>query len=284
MNTSLDCIPCFIRQALEAARFTSDNPTLHEAVVRRVLDAAAKIDLMQSPPVVSRWIHRQLREITGCRDPYHSVKERFNRAALALLPELSMKVGVSQDPLTSAVRLAIAGNAIDLGPENAVALEDLRQTIFQTFSEPLYGNLEGFRRSVAAAGCILYLADNAGEIVFDRLLIERLPMERITLAVRGHPVINDATMADAEAAGLHRLVTVIDNGSDAPGTMLDDCSTEFREVFEKADIIIAKGQGNYETLSDVPEKMFFLLKVKCPVIASRVALNTGAHAILPSGF
>lgn len=284
MNTSLDCIPCFIRQALEAARFVSDDPAFHENVVRRVLTITAGIDLMQPPPVVSQSIHRQLREITQRPDPYRTVKDRFNRAALGLLPELSAKVENSPDVLASAVRVAIAANAIDLGPESAVTPEDLRQTIFQAHSEPLYGNVEGFRRSIAAADRILYLADNAGEIVLDRVLIEQLPRERTILAVRGAPVINDATLADAETAGLHGLVRVIDNGSDAPGTILNDCSPEFCEIFREADIIIAKGQGNYETLSDAPERVFFLLKVKCPVIASRVGLGIGAHAILPPDF
>jgi len=284
MNTSLDCIPCFIRQALEAARFVSDDPAFHEDVLRRVLEVAAKLDLMQSPAAVGQWIHRQLRAITGQSDPYRCVKDRFNQVALQLLPELLSIAEASPDPLAAAVRLVIAGNAIDSGPGNGLAPKDVHQALYRSLSDPLYGNLEGFRRAIALARSILYLSDNAGEIVLDRLLIDRLPTEGTTLAVRGQPVINDATMFDAEAAGLHRLVKVIDNGSDAPGTILNDCSSEFCALFRKADLIIAKGQGNYETLSDEPKKMFFLLKVKCPVIASRVRLDIGTHVILSSGF
>jgi damage-control phosphatase, subfamily I len=284
MKTSLECISCFIRQSLEAARFVSDDPTFHEDILRRVLEAAAKIDLMQSPAAVGQWIHRQLRKMTGQNDPYHDIKELFNQIALMLLPELLAKAGVSPDPFAAAVRLAIAGNMIDLGPENVLAPENVRETLLRAFSEPLYGDLEGLRQAAAAAKHILYLSDNAGEIILDRVLIERLPRERTTLAVRGHPVINDATIEDAKTGGLHRLVTVIDNGSDAPGTILDDCSAEFCRLFRKADLVIAKGQGNYETLSDEPKEMFFLLKVKCTVIASRVGLGIGTHAILPSGF
>jgi hypothetical protein len=173
---------------------------------------------------------------------------------------------------------------IDLGPENMLTPEDVRQTLLRAFSEPLYGDLEGLRRAAATAEHILYLADNAGEIILDRVLIERLPGERTTLAVRGYPVINDATIEDAKTGGLHMLVTVIDNGSDAPGTILDDCSAGFCRLFKKADLVIAKGQGNYETLSDEPKTVFFLLKVKCQVISSRVGLHIGTHAILPSGF
>jgi uncharacterized protein with ATP-grasp and redox domains len=284
MKTSLDCIPCFLRQSLEAARFVSDDHTFHEQILRHVLKAAAEIDLMQSPAAVGQWIHRQIREITGQKDPYHDAKERFNQVALNLLPEFSAKVEASTDPIEAAVRLTIAGNTIDMGPENTLTPEGVRNTLLRAFSEPLYGDLDGFRGAIGQAKSILYLADNAGEIVFDRVLIERLPVERTTLVVRGHSVINDATMADAEAANLNRFVSVIDNGSDAPGTILNDCSEDFLELFKGANLIVAKGQGNYETLSDEPKTIFFLLKVKCSVIASQVGLDIGTHAILPSGF
>jgi len=284
MKTSLDCIPCFLRQSLEAARFVSDDHAFHEHILRHVLKAAAGIDLTQSPAAVGQWIHRQIREITGQKDPYRDAKERFNQVALNLLPEFSAKVEASNDPIEAALRLAIAGNTIDMGPENMLVPEGVRNTLLRALSEPLYGDLDGFRRAIGRAKSILYLADNAGEIVFDRVLIERLPVGRTTLVVRGHSVINDATMADADAAHLDRFVSVVDNGSDAPGTILNDCSAEFRERFKGAALIVAKGQGNYETLSDEPKAIFFLLKVKCAVIASRVGLDIGTHAILPSGF
>jgi uncharacterized protein with ATP-grasp and redox domains len=144
------------------------------------------------------------------------------------------------------------------------------------------GDLEAFRQAVAEATDILYLADNAGEIACDRLLIQQLLSVRVTLAVRGGAVVNDATLADAEAVGLHELVEVIDNGSDAPGTLLSDCSEDFRKRFAKADLIIAKGQGNFETLSDTGGNIFFLFKVKCPVIAAHVGLPLGTHVLTGS--
>jgi uncharacterized protein with ATP-grasp and redox domains len=126
----------------------------------------------------------------------------------------------------------------------------------------------------------LYLADNAGEIAFDRLLVERISPGRVTLAVRGAPVINDATLADAQAVGLDKIVEVIDNGSDAPGTILDDCHSDFRRRFAGADLIIAKGQGNYETLSDGPGNLFFLFKAKCPVIADHIGQPVGTQIMV----
>lgn len=149
----------------------------------------------------------------------------------------------------------------------------------QALSKPLVGDTEAFRQAVAKATAILYLADNAGEIACDRLLIQQLLPVRVTLVVRGGAVINDATRVDAEAARLHELVEVIENGSDAPGTLLSDCSEDFRKRFAEADLIIAKGQGNFETLSDAEANIFFLFKVKCPVIAAHVGLPVGTHVL-----
>ena len=143
-----------------------------------------------------------------------------------------------------------------------------------------YGDFARFKSEVDEAREILYLADNAGEIAIDRLLIEELGPERVTLAVRGSAVINDATIDDARAVGLHELVRVIDSGSDAPGTILEDCSVELRERFRTADLIVSKGQGNFETLSDIDTDIFFLLKVKCPVIATHIGLPPGTHALV----
>jgi uncharacterized protein with ATP-grasp and redox domains len=135
--------------------------------------------------------------------------------------------------------------------------------------------MDAFGEALAEAENILYLADNAGEIVFDRLLIEQLPMEKVVVAVRGLPAINDATIQDAKIAGITELVEVIDNGSDAPATILEDCSERFLDAFNRADLIIAKGQGNYETLSDIDKNIFFLLKAKCPVIAGHIGCEVG---------
>jgi uncharacterized protein with ATP-grasp and redox domains len=126
---------------------------------------------------------------------------------------------------------------------------------------------------------ILYLVDNTGEIFFDKLLIQQMPNDKMTFVVRGYPVINDATLIDAKIAGLTEMVEVIDNGSDAPGTILEDCSKEFLRHFSDADLIIAKGQGNYETLSNSNKCIFFILKAKCPVIARDIGCEIGSLVI-----
>lgn len=279
MRTSLDCISCFVRQALDAARMVSTDPAVHERIVREVLRWAGEMDLDEPPPVLGQRIHRRLREITGVEDPYRAAKDHQNRMAMDLMPDLKSEVVSAEDPLMVAARLAIAGNVIDMGVNGEVSESDVRQALHQALAEPLDGGWSDFRQAAAQARSILYLADNAGEIVFDRLLIEQLSPERITLAVRGAPVINDATMADALAVGLHEIVEVIDNGSDAPGTILEDCNQDFTRRFAEADLILAKGQGNFETLNDEPRDIFFLFRAKCPVIAAHVGLPVGTHVL-----
>ena len=284
MKSSLDCIPCFVRQALEASRFISDDPAVHEQVVREVLRMTAEMDLNQSPPLIGQMIHRRLRQITAIDDPYRQVKYRFNTMALAMLADLQKQVDNAPDQLALAVRVAIAGNIIDYGVNGNLTEEEAQQVIGQMLCEPLLGDIDVFARAVGKANDILYLADNAGEIVFDRVLIEQLPTQRITLAVRGNPVINDATRIDAKAAGLDKIVEVIDNGSDAPGTILSDCSEMFQKRFDQADMIIAKGQGNFETLSNVSKNIFFLFKVKCPVIGRNIQADVGTLVLSRKDF
>lgn len=257
----------------------TEDPGFHTRVIREVLGWAGQIDLDKPPPFMGQLIHRRLREITGIKDPYRAAKEQANNMALNLFPELKAKIKTAADPLDLAARLAIAGNILDMAVKADLTLSDLRDSVNEALEEPFTGEQEIFRRAVAGARRILYLADNAGEIVFDRLLIEELSPARVTLAVRGFPVLNDATMADARAAGLHEIVKIIANGSDAPGTILEDCNENFCKHFHDADLILAKGQGNFETLSDRADNIFFLFKVKCPVIANHTGLPVGAQVV-----
>ncbi len=280
MNTCLECLPCIFRQTLDAVRRVSEDLAFHEQVVREVAGWVQTADLNQPPPVLAQRIHRLLRERTGVVDPYAGAKARDNALALSLLPELRERLARAADPLFLAVRLAIAGNLIDLGPKHELSAEEILRAIRQAESEPFSGEIESLRKASASARQILYLADNAGEIVLDRLLVERLEPSRVTVAVRGVPVINDATLSDAQAAGLSEVAEVISNGSDAPGTVLSDCNAAFRERFAQADLVISKGQGNFETLSAAPRDICFLFKVKCPVVAAKAGLPLGTQALL----
>jgi len=276
MQIFVDCIPCFIRQALDAARLATDDQQIHEQVVREVLALANDLDMSQSPPVMGQKIHRLIRQLVGVEDPYRDVKRQFNNAALQLYPRLRTYIIESKDRLETALRLAIAGNIIDFGVNSTLQESDLEKMIGECLVVDLSDmHLGPFQQALDEAEEILYIADNAGEIVFDRLLIEQLPIEKVTVVVKGSPIINDATMEDAVLAGLPRIVEVIDNGSDGPGTILETCSQAFVDRFREADLVVAKGQGNYETLSDVDKHVFFVLKVKCPVIAKDLGCEVG---------
>lgn len=239
------------------------------------------MDFRNSPPVMGQYVHRLIRRLVADDDPYRNIKDRFNRLALALYPEIEKRLEGSRDPLETAVRLAIAGNIIDLGSNSDLEDSRVEEAIEGSLVAPLSKSaVEDLRESAGRATSILYLGDNAGEIVFDRLLIGQLPRQKVTYVVRGSPVINDATMSDAVATGMTDLVEVIDNGSDAPGTMLETCSAAFRRRFQYAELVIAKGQGNYETLSETNRNIYFLLKVKCPVIARHIGCDVDDLAML----
>ena len=277
MRTYCECVPCFLSQALEAVRFVTDDEAVHEKVLRGVLRMVSTMDLSKPPIAMGQHVHRLIRGLADDDDPYREVKDRFNRAALCLYPELKQRVERSPDPLETAVRLAIAGNVIDFGMNRNLQESDVHAAIEQATEAPIDQDTIGtFRKAMSDASSILYLGDNTGEIVFDRLLVEQMPLEKVTFVVRGSPVINDATMDDARAAGLTEIVEVIDNGSDAPGTLLESCSEVFRKRFEAADLILSKGQGNYETVSHIPKNIFFLLKAKCPIIARDLGCEVGS--------
>mgnify|MGYP000109068881 CR=1 FL=1 len=282
MKAELDCVPCFVRQVLQAVRIVSSDPSVHEQMVREMLPWIAEMDFRQPPPVFAQHVYRRLRDLTGVADPYESIKIHLNRMATQVVSRLTARLETATDPLLTAAKLAIAGNVIDLGASDDVSESDVVESVNQVLAQPLGGDIEQFRQAVGRARRILYLADNAGEIVFDRLLIDTLGPGRITMAVRGEAVLNDATMADALAAGLPEICDVIDNGSDAPGTLLDDCSNAFCRQFDEADLIIAKGQGNFESLSEYKGNIFFFFKVKCPVVATHAKLPVGTHALLES--
>jgi len=279
MNMALECIPCFVRQAAEAVEMSGIDDRRREQLLRRLLHAIADADWDVMPVAITQRLNRMVRAETGQADPYRPLKDRMNRTALGLLPALADLAHRHQRPREAAVRLAIAGNLLDAGSKLRLAPEDLPARLNGIWDMPLVGSVADLFRAADDARHILYLADNAGEIVFDRLLIEALPIQKITVAVRGAPVINDATLEDAETAGIANIVSVISNGSDAPGTLVEECSQEFRDVFNRADLILAKGQGNYETLSDTHKDVFFLLTVKCPLIAADIGAPVGALVV-----
>jgi uncharacterized protein with ATP-grasp and redox domains len=273
VRTYLDCYPCFLRQALDAARRAGVGDTQQRAVLDRVLEALQQVEPAATPPEIGDRVHRIVRQVAGNGDPYREAKAASTRQALALYPRLKALVREADDPLDVAVRLSIAGNIMDAARGQEC---DLWSTVERVLAQPFAAD-DGmaFREALAGAGKVLYLADNAGETVFDRVLIEALDAP-VVYAVKGGPTLNDATREDALAAGVDRVAEIVSTGSDAPGTILDRCSEEFRKLYERAELIIAKGQANYETLSEAGSKVFCLLQTKCPVIARDVGVPVGS--------
>jgi hypothetical protein len=265
-----------MRQVLEAARMATSDEPMQRKVLDRVAQLLPTVPLDATPVDMGQVIHRLVREITGSPDPYQAVKKKSNDLSLALYPELKERVSRSSDPLLTAIRIAAAGNVVDFGPNLAIDLRtSIEQALANTLNQFAYHAL---KKKLNTVNNVLYLGDNAGEIVCDKILIEELIKrgKHVTFVVRGRPVLNDATMEDASYVGLDRIATVIANGSDAPGTTLADCSPEFFRAFRDASLIISKGQGNFEGLSGVRAPIFFLFKVKCPVVAQAVEAELGA--------
>jgi uncharacterized protein with ATP-grasp and redox domains len=280
VRTHLDCYPCFVRQAIAAARMSGADAVAQQHAVRTALELLGEVDGGQEPPRIADRLHAALRAELGDGDPYLAHKEAATRAALELYPWLVERVAAAQDPLEAAIRVAIAGNVIDAGPSDDVpTAADLWAATQRVLAAPLaIDDLPALRAELERTPWVLYLADNAGETVFDRVLIETLRLP-VTYAVKSGPTLNDATRADALAAGLGTAARIVDIGCDAPGTSLDRCSAEFRHVFASAPVVLAKGQANYESLSQAGPKVFSLLQVKCPVIASDIGAPVGGVVV-----
>ncbi|MEA2095585.1 MAG: ARMT1-like domain-containing protein [Candidatus Cloacimonadota bacterium] len=270
MKTYLDCLPCFMNQALRAGRIATND----EQKIKKLLDEVGmliqKIPFENTPPETGALIYKKVSEITGNNDPYKKIKGKNIEHALHLYPELKQKVKKSDDGLLTAIRLAVAGNVIDLGVDKEFNIvKDVETILHQEFAVFDY---ELFKQELSRAKEILYLGDNSGEAVFDKILIEELG-KPITFVVREIPIINDITKKEAKQIGIDKIAKVISSGTTAPGTILDYCNDEFIEIFNNADMVISKGQGNYEGLSGVNRSIFFLLKAKCPVIARNIGVK-----------
>lgn len=270
MKTYLDCIPCMMEQALQTGRIATKD----ESKIKELLDAVGNrikdIPMENTPPETATFIYQKIKEITGINDPYKKIKEQNIQQVIELYPYLKKLVNNSDDPLLTAIRLAIAGNVIDYGANRNFHLEnEIEKTLEQDFAILDY---DKFKEELNKARTVLYLGDNAGESVFDKLLIETLG-KPATYAVREEPIINDVTMEDAINSGINEVAEIISSGAYTPAIILELCNKDFITKFNEADLIISKGQGNYEGLSDVDRPVFFLLKAKCKLIARELSVD-----------
>ena len=273
MEFSLDCYPCAMRQTLRLVRQAGMSEEKQRVVMRRILQELLEFEPGADATDVISPVHALIRELTGIDDLYKEEKEEATKEALALYPQLKEMVENSPDPFETAVRLSVAGNIIDYGALDGF---DLQKTIRRVLEQPFaLDDMEALRSAIEQAEQILFLADNAGETVFDRVLIETMD-KPVVYVCKGGPIINDATIEDARAAGLDKVSEVISCGAACAGTVLPQCSAEFIKRYNAAELIIAKGMGNYETLCNEKTPIFFLLQVKCDLVARDLAVRKGS--------
>jgi len=244
---------------------------LQEEILRKFLDFFSHVDYEQSPVALGRELHRLLRRYLQDPDPYREIKLEYNRRMMDKYDDFKKLINNSSDPFNTAVRLAIAGNVIDFGSYHRL---DVMETVDRILKAELArDDSQKLKQEIACAENVLYLGDNAGEIVFDKLLIETINHPNVFFAVRGAPIINDVTEKDTEMTGIDEYAKIISSGDDAPGILLESCSPEFKKMFQNADVIISKGQGNLEGLIDVDHNIFYLLTVKCRLVAEHLGVN-----------
>jgi len=279
VQASPECIPCVIRQALNAARRVTDDPWLHRKLLFAVMEYLPTLNFDRTPAELSFDCVRFACKYLGVADPFKKDKKRFTEKMLGLEHEMRRRVLRADDPLFEAIRYALAGNMIDLGivGDGHIEEELARDVGSLELAVNDYGLL---RAALADARSVLYLLDNAGEIVCDKLVIEQLGVPDITCVVRTAPIINDVTREDAEAVGLGRLAKIVDIGADALGVPLSLCSAEFRERFASADVVVSKGQANFETLDEADREVHHVLRAKCDHLAGHFGVARGSALLV----
>lgn len=276
MKAKNDCILCMFRQALNTVRQVTRDEEQQLEVLRRVARIAESPDMNQTPAALSQPVYQIVSDVTGVADPFVVQKRETNAAALKILPSLQSILASSSDPLNTALHIAVAGNIIDMGIGHAFNVErDIHAMLDTPFA---IHALAEFRSEIRPGRRLLYLGDNAGEIVFDTVLVRYLVDAgmHVTYTVKSGPIINDATLQDACDVGMTELVPVIETGSNDIGVNWDRVSAEFRQTVSQADVILGKGHGNFETCIGRPGNFYFLLKAKCEVVAAELGIPLGS--------
>jgi uncharacterized protein with ATP-grasp and redox domains len=282
MKANLDCYLCIMSQVVRVTKQATPDEALQQQVFQEALRLVSECPADIWPPELLQCVYRLVLEKTGNVDPYCDKKQKANTAAMEIYPRLKDRVANASDPLLMACKLAIAGNSLDLffptpdpDPETLLDVALTMPFAMNDYAE--------FQAGLESTPLILYLGDNAGEVVFDRVLIEeiqKVSRGEVYFAVRGKPIFNDATLDDASFVGLDRVCTIISNGSDAPGTILRQCSSELRQLYNAAGLIVSKGGANLETLSEGDKNVFFFLRMKCPIQSDFLGAKLGDAVLM----
>lgn len=278
MKTHTECIPCIINSFLRLADTDIIPEHQQEEILRQLLVYLSRVDYNQSPPVLGRTLQKLIRESLQDPDPYHPLKQHYNKLLMDLYPAYMEMVETSADPIDTAMRLAIAGNVIDFGSKYQFdVMEQIRLAMEHHLA---MDDSRELRHDLKQADSLLYIGDNCGEIVLDKLFLETIRVPRKYFVVRESAVINDITEEDARMTGMDQIAEVITTGDNSPGAIWESASDDFKNHFSHADVVISKGQGNLEGLIDVPhDRIYFLLVTKCDLIAERIGTQVGDYVI-----
>lgn len=281
MQIYLDCLPCMMRQVLEASRMSTDDEKLQGRIMEEAIGVLSRYNSFRNAPEVCREMHKLVKAQTGVLDPYSQIKQRDLQTALSLYPKLKLLVENEQDRLYWALKAAATGNVLDSAICSGY---DIEKSLESELEKPFaICSVVQFERQLEKAKSVLIIGDNTGETVFDCLLLKQLSDFDLTYAVRSAPILNDATIGDAQASGIGRYARIISTGCDVPGVLLDECNDAFLDIFYGADIVVSKGQGNYETLSDCDRDMYFLLKAKCSVLSGLIGVGLNEYVFKYNG-
>lgn len=283
MNIKNECLHCVVRQMVELAERLSDEEKVQRDIIKYGLNLINEVGLDSQPAYITGKIFDYAKKKTGIVDPFDVEKKTFNQVAQKLIEsfDLKRKIQVSEAPLETAIRLSIAGNIIDFSLGETIEEHHVRDSIQACLQADLYGNaLNHLIEAIEKHNHIMILGDNAGEIVFDQLLIQTMK-KKVIYVVKGGPIVNDATRQDAEAIGLDQETYVMDTGISYQGIILDESSPEFIKALEDAPLVIAKGQANYECLNEYNHpNMYFLLRAKCQAVADVIGCQKGAFVCI----
>lgn len=277
MKISYECGPCFLRQAREAMDLSTDDENLKMEIMEDIFKFLSKtFKNGTNSNKTGSYIHSLIKQKTNCYDPYVNEKKLANEIALKYLP-IAQKILDENDCLENRVKIAIVGNILDFG---AFTLDDdIESFIKDSLSKDLaVKDIENFENSLNKHDKVLYLVDNTGEIVFDKILLSEIKKYDldITIAVKSFPILNDACMEDAINAGLDEFGEIVEIGAGTVGYVDSEISDEFREIFNEHEFIISKGMGNYEGLTEIDlsnRDVYFMLCAKCGTISRDIGVE-----------
>lgn len=272
-----ECLPCLLRQALEASRLATDDIELQKEIMKQAALSISDYQSYQYAPEIGRVLHNIVKNTTGVSDPYEDIKEKSIKAAEELYHYLKMFLYKKQDRIYWALKISATGNIIDAAINCGANVDNLSCIESEIEKEFTICDVEYFKSKLQTCKKLLIIGDNSGETIFDRVLIEDMLNHNITYAVRSEAIINDVTLKDAIDSKLDTCTTIVSTGCNAPGLIIEECTDDFKRIYYEADIVISKGQGNYETLSGQSREIFFLLKAKCSVLADLLGVNVGDY-------